>query len=324
MHFKRSSLLVAGAFALASVFATSASAQYPDRPIRIIVPQAAGSATDNIGRIVAAELTKELGQPIVIENRPGGAFVIGNDAVAKSAPDGYTLGIGNIGGMAIAPNMTAKLPYDLDKDFQPIAQVTQGHLMLIASPKSGIKSIEDLIARAKANPGKLTNASSATGSPGHVGAEMFKHMTGTDIVHVPYKGGAPAIADLIAGRVDIMFESLASSSVHVQSGAVIGLGVSGDARSKAFPNIPTIGEVVKGYSAPTWSGVIAPAGVPKEIVERLNVAVNKALRSEAFIERFAKIGDEPAGGTSEEFAAFIKKERAKWKEVVDRAGIKLN
>ena len=305
-------------------FATGAAADYPDRPIRMIVPQAAGSATDNVARALAAELAKEIGQSIIVENRPGGAFVIGLDAVAKAAPDGYTIGIGNIGGMSIAPNMVAKLPYDILRDFQPITHVTTGHLLLAAPPKSAIANVQELIAEAKANPGKLSNASSANGSPGHVGGELFKHMAGVQIVHVAYRGGAAAINDLIAGRVDIMFESLNSIAPHAKSNSVKALAVSGARRSPAFPDVPTIAEAgVPGYAAPTWSGVVAPAGVPRPIVDKLNAAVNRAMNSASFQTRFALFGDEAGGGSPEDFAELIRKELAKWNDVVKRSGAKL-
>ena len=306
---------------IASLTAASA-AEYPDHPIRLIVPQAAGSATDNTARILAAELTKELGQLVVVDDRPGGALTLGLDLVAKSAPDGYTLGMGPIGALAITRHIVKKLPYDIERDFQPIALTTRGHLLLAVSPKLPVKSIPELIAYAKANPGKLTNASSSNGSPGHVGGELFKFMTGTKIVHVPYRGGALAIQDLMAGRVDIMFESLQSIAPSARAGLVRPLGVSGAKRSPAFPDLPTIGEAVPGYLAPTWTGVIAPAGVPRPIVDKLNAAINQAIKSDAFKEKFAKIGDEPGGGTPEDFAATIKADSAKWGDVIKRAGIK--
>jgi tripartite-type tricarboxylate transporter receptor subunit TctC len=196
---------------LALTCATDAGAEYPDRPIRLIVPQAAGSATDTVARILGAELGKELGQQIVIDNRPGGALTIGIDLTAKSAPDGYTLGMGPIGALAITRHMVAKLPYDIERDLQPIALVARGHLLLAVATTLPVKSVPELIAHAKKNPGKLSNASSSNGSPGHVGGELFKYMTGTEIVHIPYRGGAMAINDLIAGRVDLMFESLNSA-----------------------------------------------------------------------------------------------------------------
>jgi len=312
------------ALTLAALSGGAAAAEYPDHPIRFIVPQAAGSATDTVARILGAELTKELGQQIVVDDRPGGALTIGLDLVAKSPPDGYTIGMGPIGALAITRHMVAKLPYNIERDFQPIALIARGHLMLAVSPKLPVHSVKELIDYAKKNPGKLTNASSSNGSPGHVGGELFKYMTDTEIVHVPYRGGAPAITDLIAGHVDLMFESLQSIAPFARDDKVQALGVSGAARSPAFPELPTIGETVPGYLAPTWTGVIAPAGVPRPIVDKLNAAINKALKSDAFKEKFAKIGDEPAGGTPEEFAATIKADSAKWADVVKRSGARLD
>jgi tripartite-type tricarboxylate transporter receptor subunit TctC len=304
--------------------AATAQGQYPDKPIRLIVPQAPGSATDTVARILAAELGPQLGQTIIIENKPGAAFTIGLDLVAKAPPDGYTLGVGPIGALSISPNMIAKIPYNIEKDFAPVALIARGHLLLTVASTSEFKSVKDLIEAAKKNPGKMTNASSASGSPGHVGAELFKYMAGIDAVHVPYRGGAAATTDLIAGRVTFMFESLNSISPHAKSGAVRGLAVSGDRRSPAFPDIPTVAEAgVPGYSAPTWSGVIAPAGTPRQIIDKINAGINKAIQTQAFKERFGAIGDEPAGGTPEDFANTIRTDFAKWKEVVQRSGAKL-
>jgi tripartite-type tricarboxylate transporter receptor subunit TctC len=302
-----------------------AQGQFPQKPIRLVVPQAPGSATDTLARLLALELESILGQKIVIENKPGAAFTIGLDLVAKSAPDGYTLGMGPVGALAISPNMLAKVPYNIARDFQPIALISRGHLLLAVSPKSNIRSVKELITAAKRNPGKLTNASSANGSPGHVGGELFKFMTGTQIVHVPYRGGAAATNDLIAGHVQLMFESLNSIAPHAKSGRVLGLAVSGARRSPAFPELPTVAEAgVPGYDAPTWSGVIGPAGIPRDVVMRLNTAINRAIKTPAFIERFGKIGDEPAGGSPEDFAGTIAKESAKWADVIKRSGAKLN
>jgi tripartite-type tricarboxylate transporter receptor subunit TctC len=308
---------------LACTFATAARAEFPDRPIHLIVPQAAGSATDTVARILATALGDEIGQQVIVDDRPGGALTVGLDLTAKSPPDGYTLCMGPIGALAITPHLVAKLPYDIARDFQPIVAATRGQLLLAVSPTTSIHSVKELIAYAKANPGKLLNASSSNGSPGHVGGELFKFMTGTQIVHVPYKGGAPAINDLIAGRVQLMFESLNSIAPFAKSGQVRALAVTGEHRSPAFPDLPTVAEAgVPGYSAPTWSGVIAPAGVPRPIVDKLNAALNRAIASPAFKARFASIGDEPAGGTPEEFAALIASDSKKWGEVIQRAGIK--
>src|SRR5215212_9671471 len=312
--------------AAALVMASAARAEYPDRPIRLIVPQAAGSATDTVARILASELGPALGgATVIVEDKPGGALTLGMDYVAKSQPDGYTLAVGPIGAMAITRHMVAKLPYVIEKDFQPIALIVHGHLMLAVSPKSDIKSVQELIDRAKANPGKLTNASSSNGSPGHVGGDLFKFMTGTQIQHVPYRGGAPAINDLVAGHVDLMFESLNGISSAAKSGQVRALAVSGEKRSLAFPDLPTVAEAgVPGYSAPTWTSLVGPAGLPKDIVDKLNAALNKAIQTPGFKSRFAAIGDEAAGGTPQDLADTIARDSAKWKDVVARSGAKLD
>ena len=309
---------------LSFAFATNAVAEYPDRPIRLIVPQAPGSATDTIARILAAEVGKEVSQQIVVDNRPGGALTIGLDITAKSDPDGYTICMGPIGALAITRHMVAKLPYDIERDFQPVILVTRGHLLLAVTPSLPVKSVQDLIDYAKKNPGKLSNASSSNGSPGHVGGELFKFMTGTEIVHIPYRGGAAAINDLISGRVQLMFESLNSIAPHARSDKIRALAVSGPRRSPGFPELPTVGETVAGYDAATWSGVIAPANVPRPIIDKLNALMNRAIRSKSFQDRFAMIGDEPAGGSPEDFAALIKKDSAKWADVVKRSGAKLD
>ena len=244
--------------------------------------------------------------------------------MAKAPPDGYTLGVGPIGGLAISPNMMSKLPYDILRDFQPISLFSRGHLLLAVSPKFNIRSVKELIDEAKKNAGKLTNASSATGSPGHVGGELFKYMTDTKIIHVPYRGGALAINDLIAGHVQLMFESLNSISPHAKSGEVRGLGVSGPRRSPAFPEMPTIAEAgVPGYDASTWSGMVGPAGMPRDIVMKINAAMDRVLKSPTFLQRFGSIGDEPGGGPPEVFGDIIRTDLAKWKDVVQRSGAKL-
>ena len=309
---------------LAVALPVGARAEYPERPIRFIVPQAAGSATDTVARLVAAELGPILGTTVAVDDRPGGALTLGLDLVAKSSPDGYTIGMGPIGALAITRHMVQKLPYVIERDFQPIALITRGHLLLAVSPTMPFNSVAELVAYAKANPGKLLNASSSNGSPGHVGGELFKYVTGTEIVHVPYKGGAAAIQDLIAGRVQVMFESLNSIAPFAHSGQVKALAVGSDHRSAAFPDLPTVAEAgVPGYEAGTWVGVIAPAGVPRPIIETLNAAINRAITSSSFRERFALIGDEPAGGTPEEFAAAIRTDSAKWADVVRRSGAKI-
>jgi tripartite-type tricarboxylate transporter receptor subunit TctC len=305
--------------------AGSASAQYPDRPIRLVVPQAAGSATDNVSRTLAPELSKQLGQNVVVDNRPGGALTIGIDIVAKSPPDGYTIGQGPVGALAITRHMVAKLPYDIERDLQPVALVTTGYMLLAVSPKTPFHSVKELIDYARKNPGKLSNASSSNGSPGHVSGELFKYMTGTDIVHVPYKGGAPAIADLIAGNVELMFESTNSIAPHVRAGRVRALAVTGLKRSISLPEVPTLVEAgVPGYEVNAWSGVVAPAGLPRPILDQLNKAINAAIVAPGTQQRFEQLGSEGGGGTPEEFAALIRRDSAKWADVVKRSGAKID
>ena len=309
---------------LICAFANPAAAEFPDRPIHLVVPQAAGSATDTLARLFAAALGEEIGQQVIVDDRPGGALTVGLDVTAKAPPDGYTLCMAPIGALALTPHMVAQLPYDIARDFTPIILVTRGQILLAASPTTPFKTVKDVIDYAKQNPGKLLNASSSNGSPGHVDGELFKFMTGTDIVHVPYKGGAAAINDLIAGRVPLMFESLNSIAPFAKSGQVRAIAVSGDHRSPAFPDVPTIAEAgVVGYSAVSWTGLIAPAGLPKLIVGQLNAASNRALQSDMFKARIAQIGDDVAGGTPEEFGAYIASESKKWGEVIDRAGIRI-
>ena len=311
---------------LAGLLSCTALAQsYPARPIRMIVPQAPGSASDTVARIIGAELTNRLKQQVVVDNRPGGALMIGLELTSKATPDGYTIGYGMVGALAISPNVVQKPPLNVLKDLQPIIQTTTGQMLLAAGPSTPFKSVRDVVGYAKQNPGKLFNASSGNGTPGHVGFELFKQMTGTDIVHVPYKGGAAGIADVIAGQVQLMLESTNSITPFAKAGRVRGLAVSGPMRSEALPEVPTIAEAgVPGYEATTWTGIVAPVGMPQSIVARLNAELNRVVSSRSFREKVVAIGSEPAGGTPEQFAAFIRTEHAKWAEVVRRSGAKID
>ncbi len=305
--------------------AAAAAQVYPNRPIRLIVPQAPGSASDTVARIIAAELTTRLKQQIVVDNRPGGALLLGLDLTAKAPPDGYTIGYAMIGALAISPNIVQKPPLNVLKDLQPIAQTTTGQMLLATTPSSPFKSVQDVIAFAKQNPDKLNYASSGNGTPGHVGFELFKFMTGTTITHVPYKGGAAGIVDLMAGRVQLMLESTNSITPHAKAGRVRGLGVTGPRRSEALPDIPTIAEAgVPGYEATTWTGIVAPVGLPRAIVTRLNAEIVQMAASPAFREKVVAIGSEPMSGTPEQFAEFIRKESAKWADVIKRSGAKID
>ncbi len=305
------------------VVAISAHAQYPDKPIRLIVPQAAGSNTDIVARALAVQLAPQIGAQLLIDNRPGAGLIIGLELTAKSAPDGYTLCMSPIGALAISPNMFAKLPYNIERDFQPIAQITNGPLMLVASTSLPVNSAHDIVEYAKQNPGKLFFASSTAGSPGHLAGELLKQLTGGQIQHIPYKGGAQAITDLIAGRVQIMFEGMNSVAPFVRAGKLRGIAVTTIKRVGAFPDIPTMAESgVPGFEMSAWQGMVAPAHLPRPLLDRINGAVNRAVSTATFKTRMAEIGNEVAGGTPEEFAALIRRDSARWGDLIRKAGIK--
>jgi len=311
--------------ALAQTPTPGAAQAYPSRAIRLIVPQAPGSASDNVARILASELSPALGQQIVVDNRPGGALTLGTDMVVKATPDGYTLGYAPIGALVIGPNMFRKPPYDVNKDIAAVARIAFNQMLLAGSPKQPFKSVQEVIEFARQNPDRLSNASSGNGSPGHVGFELFRSMAGLNIVHVPYKGGAAAIVDLIAGQVHLMMESLNSITPHAKAGRVRALAVSGARRSPVLPEVPTIAEAgVPGYEATTWNGLIAPAGTPREIIGKLNNEINRLLGAPSLREKLAAIGAEPAPGTPEAFASLIKSENVKWADVVRRSGAKID
>lgn len=304
---------------------TAAAAQYPERPIRLIISSAAGGSPDVVTRILAAELVKQMGQPIIIDNRPGAAQTIGTEMVVRAQPDGYTIGYANVVTLAINKSLLAKQPYDPDKDLVIVGQFLSTYNLLCVTPALPVKSVKELIDYAKKNPGKLLNASGGNGTTGHLGGELFKIMTGTQIVHVPYKGSPQGITDLIAGQVQLMFDNLTSISPHVKSGKLRGLGVSSLKRSPIFPDIPTIAEAgVPGYETNAWGGIVVPVGTPRAIVVRLNAEINKALQSPTLKERYASIEAEPVGGTPDQFAAFVKSETIKWADVVKKSGAKLD
>jgi tripartite-type tricarboxylate transporter receptor subunit TctC len=302
-----------------------AHAEYPERPIRLIISSAAGGSPDIVMRILGAELAKQLGQQIVIDNRPGAAQTIGTDMVVHAAPDGYTIGYANVVTLAINKALLPKQPYDPDRDLVIVGQVLSTYNLLAVANSLPVKSVKELVDHARKNPGKLSNASAGNGTTGHLGGELFKIMTGTQIVHVPYKGSPQGISDLIAGQVELMFDNLTSISQTVKSGKIRGLGVSSLKRSPVFPDIPTINEAgVPGYETNSWGGVVVPVGTPRAIVVKLNAEINKALQTAMVKERYAAIEAEPVGGTPEEFAAFVKKETVKWADVVKKSGAKLD
>jgi len=310
---------------IAACSSVASAAEYPSRPIRMIVPQAPGSASDTVARLLAAELSPRLGQQVVVDNRPGGALMIGMEMTARAAPDGYTIGYAPVGGLVISPNVSGKSPYDSNKDFAAIIMTAFNTMLLASNPNFAAKNVRELIDYAKANPGKLSNASSGNGTPGHVGMELFKLMTNTQIVHIPYKGGAAGITATISGEVQLMMESLNSITPNAKAGRVRALGVTGAKRAVVLPEVPTIAEAgVPGYEAITWNGIVAPAGMPRAMIVRLNTEINRALAEPGLQQKLAAIGAEPAGGTPEEFAKFIRSEYAKWGDVVRRSGAKMD
>ena len=309
---------------LASVAAPAvAQTAYPERVLRLIVPFAAGSATDSSARIFSAQLSTQLGQQIIVDNRAGAGGAIGMQAVAKSAPDGYTIAYAGAGPLAINRSMSANLPYDVEKEIQAISQAITSPLLLAVSPTLPVKNVKEMIALAKSRPNQMSFGSAGHGTVGHLAGEYFKSLSKTDILHVPYKGGAQAAVDTMSGFVQFLFDPTSSLAPHVTSGRLRGLAVTGPKRIKAFANLPTLAESgLPGYEVTTWGGIIGPAGMPKHIVTRLSDEVQKAAKSTTVIERFAVLGSDPLGSTPEQFTDFIRKEYLKWAEVIKRAGLK--
>ena len=315
-------MLIAG---LALALAAPASAQtYPTKPVKIVVPYTPGGATDIFARLVAQKLSQPLGQQVVVENRPGAGGNIGADIVAKAEPDGHTLVMATVATHAINPGLYARMPYDAVRDFEPVAFVAGVPNVMEVNPKNvKAKSVPEFIAEAKAEPGKFSVASSGNGTSIHLSAELFKQMTGVDMVHVPYKGSAPAVNDLIAGQVDVMFDNLPASIQHIRAGTLRPLAVTSAERSPALPDVPTVAESgVPGYEASSWFALYAPARTPKEIVERLNAEVRTALEDPDMRKRFADLGGDIRPMSPAELAAFQKAELEKWAKVVKLSGAK--
>jgi tripartite-type tricarboxylate transporter receptor subunit TctC len=316
---------VAACVAAVFIQAMPATAAYPERPIRMIVPQAVGSSTDNVARIVAIEMAREIGQQIVVDNRPGGALQLGLELTKQAPADGYTIAYAPIGALAIAPHLMAKPPVDALRELAPVGQTVTGHQVVLAGPKAPFKTLQDVIGYAKKNPGKLFNASSSNGSPGHIGFELLKSMAGIEVVHVPYKGGAAALVDLMSGQVQLMMEGLNSATPHVQAGRVRGLAVTGPKRSPIFPDIPTVVEAgVPGYVVTVWHGVVAPVKTPPARIKVLNVALNKALESPEGSRRILALGSEPNPVSAEEFWKLVRSDRERWGDVIKRSGAKID
>jgi len=301
-----------------------ARAAYPDKPIRFIIPSAPGGSPDVIMRLLMNQMSSQMGVPIVVENKPGGSYFIGTTEIMRAAPDGYTLGYGNIVSLAINQALFSKVPYDVDRDLTLVSNAVNVYNMLTVSNSLPVKTLPELIEHARRNPGKLTMASAGNGTTGHLGGELFKAMANVFMVHVPYRGSAQAINDLISGEVQVMFDNSASIAPHVQAGRVRALGVSGPKRLDAFPDLPAVAEVVPGYETVAWGGIIGPAKLPKDVIDRLQSELQKALQAPAVRDTLAKLQVGIDGGTSEEFRALVKRETPKWAEVVRRSGAKVD
>jgi tripartite-type tricarboxylate transporter receptor subunit TctC len=317
--------------ATAQVVMPSATS-WPARPVRIVVPFPPGGTTDILARALAPELQRAFGQTFVIDNKAGAGGNTGAAEVAKAAPDGYTLLMGTVGTHAINPSLYPRMPYDHVKDFVPVTLVAGVPNVLVVNPamaqKYGIATVEDLARAARANPGKFNFASSGNGTSIHLSGELFKAMTGTYMVHLPYRGSGPALIDLMAGSVDLMFDNLPSALPHIKAGKLRALAVTSATRSGALPDVPTVeeagGSALKGYEASSWFGLLAPAGTPAEIVNRLQVECAKALATPSMKERLLSQGALPSGITSAEFARLIAEETTKWARVVKASGAKVD
>jgi tripartite-type tricarboxylate transporter receptor subunit TctC len=312
--------LAACVLAAGNVFAQA----YPAKPVRVIVGFPPGGGTDVVARVISQKLTEWWGQPVTVENRAGATGTIGADVVAKSAPDGYTLIMGHVNSHAIAPNLFAKLPYDPIKDFAAVAYVGYVPNVLAVHPSVNVKSVKELVALLKANPGKYNYASSGNGSTQHLAGEMFKQLTGTSIVHVPYKGSGDAIKDLLAGVVAMNFDTMPPVMPHIQAGKLRGLAISTPKRLSQLPEVPTfVEEGITGFDVANWYGVMAPAGTPRDIVQKLNADINKAMQVPEVRARLEGVGTQLKEQSAAEFEAYMKAEIAKYAKLIKDTGVRI-
>jgi len=318
-------LLLNLAFAALAAVAMPGLAAYPDKPIRLIVPSAAGGAPDVLMRSLALQLSQQMGVPIVIDNKPGGSYLIGTMDLIRSPADGYTLAYGNVVSLATNRSLLANVPYDVDKDLTLISNTLRLSNIMIVNNSVPVKNVPELIAYAKKNPGKLVFASDGNGTTAHLGVELFKSMTGTHMLHVPYRAATAAITDLIGGGVQLMMINTPVSGPHAQAGRVRALGISSSQRSPAYPDIPTIAESgVPGFEVVAWGGIVGPANLPKDIVTRLNAEIRTALASPAVRERFKALGADTDPSTPEEFRELSRRETEKWAQVIKFSGAKVD
>jgi tripartite-type tricarboxylate transporter receptor subunit TctC len=312
--------------ALLCAFALQALAQpYPAKPVRVIVPYPPGGGNDTLGRLFAAKLGERMGQPFVVENRPGAGTMIGTEAAAKSPPDGYTILLSSIATHALSPNLYARVPYDPVKDFAPITLLGVAPTVMVVNKDLPAASLAEFIALAKAKPGSFTYASGGNGTPPHINGEVFKALAGVDLLHVPYKGGGPALADLVAGRVHVMLDTAASAMPHVRGGRLRALAISAPQRSPEYPDLPTFAEAgLPQYETNAWYSMHAPAGTPPDIVRRLNAELVAILKDPDILARFKQLSTDPVGNSPEEFAAFVKAELEKYARIIKAANIRLD
>ena len=317
--------------ALACIFVslalpTASQAQgYPSKPIRFVVPYPAGGPLDTIARLLGAKVGESVKQPVVVDNKPGAGGNIGADIVAKSPADGYTILMGAVATHAINPTLYKSIPYDPIKDFAPITQVASTPNVLVVHPSVPATSVREFIAHAKSNPGKLSFGSGSIGSAGHLAGELFKTTAGVDMVHVPYKGAAPAMQDLVGGQINLMFDNLASALAQVKAGKIKALAVTTSKRSAFAPDLPTVAESgLTGFDISTWFGVFAPAGTPREALERLHAEFASALAAPDVREKMVNMGAEPVGNRPEEFAAFVRAEAEKYAQVIKASGARVD
>jgi tripartite-type tricarboxylate transporter receptor subunit TctC len=312
------------ALALVLAVGTTSAQNYPAHPVKVIVPYAVGGSADVYGRFLAAKLSETMGQPFIIENRPGGGAVIGTDAVAKSAPDGYTILVMS-NTHTVNETLIPKKPYDLMRDLAPITGINSQDLLLVAAPGVKANNLREFIALAKKQPGKLNYASSGPGTPYHMAGELFKYMAGVDIVHVPHKGSDQARTAVLGGQVDMMFDAISTIVSHVRAGKLKALGTTGKSRSAVTPEIPTVAEAgVPGYEATIWLGLMAPAATPKPLLERLSGEVKKVIHAPDVKENWAKQGAVPMDMSPEEFGKFVRADIAKWAKLVKDTGMKVD
>ena len=315
---------LAGAFVLSA--ATLAFAQgYPAKPIRIIVPFAPGGNVDITARLVAPGLSEALGQPVVVENKPGAGGTIGADQVAKSPADGYTLLMGSNSTFSVAPSLYPRNPYNPLADFAPVIMIASAPFVLVVNPNLAAKSARELVAQAKASPGKLTMSSAGTGSSNHLVGELFQEISGARFTHVPYKGSGQALTDLMGGQVDLHFDQITSAASHIQGGKLRALMVTAPQRVPMLPDVPTAAEAgYAAFEANNVTGLIAPVGTPREVIEKLNAATQKIISQAAVRDKFAVIGAETTGGTPEQFAAYIRDDLSRWTRIVKDANVKVD